>query len=197
MLLFLSFLSYLCLNPLHLSLFSFLLTISYMSWGPAISASTPSLPTHRSRGGTTPHEAEGSSHGTIPEISLSLHLKFHLPWRDGGVGQGFCAIGWREGEEKQRKTAVVQISDFPCLSGGGVPWQLHVCKPCVCGNANKTHKCYLLVKFLTAFTMDHIYKNRDWKGIFFALSLMIIRLKTIKQTGDNLSSAKWSFGEVP
>lgn len=54
-----------------------------------------------------------SSHRTIPEISLNLHLRFHLPQGDRRMEVGICAIGW----ERKEETEVIRISDFPCRTG--------------------------------------------------------------------------------
>lgn len=110
----------LSLTPTHFLLFP------YLSWGPAISDSSPFSSNIQPKGGgwqSSCHparvEPEWSSHRTIPEISLNLYLRFHLPRGDGGIEGGIYAFGWGEGEEKPRKTALVRISDFPCWTGGG------------------------------------------------------------------------------
>ncbi len=67
---------------------------------------------------------EWLNHRTIPEISLNLHLRFHLPQGDRGIEGGIYAIAWQEGGE--RKTAVVRISDFPCRIKGREAGRLDV-----------------------------------------------------------------------
>lgn len=97
----------------------------------------PLLFPHTAKGGVvhpTRGEPEWSSHRTIPEISLNLHLRFHLPHGDWGIEGGIYAFGWGEGEEKQRKTAVVRIPDFSCRTAGraGRVLTLLLAKQCVC-----------------------------------------------------------------
>lgn len=62
---------------------------------------------------------EWSSHRTIPEILLNLHLRFHLPQGDTGMEGGICATGWEKSVERWQKRAVIRISDFPCWTCGG------------------------------------------------------------------------------
>lgn len=62
---------------------------------------------------------EWSSHRTIPEISLNLHLRFHLPQGDTGMEGGICATGCEKSVERWQKRAVIRVSDFPCWTCGG------------------------------------------------------------------------------
>lgn len=111
----------------------------------------------------TPREGEPlwSSLGTIPEISLNLHLRFHLPLRDGGRGTRATSWEWGGADGWGVKTAVGRISDFPCRTNrygeGGTEGWLGGRAGCCLGDHRCAGDVFPLGNIFQDFSMTHLH----------------------------------------